>query len=61
MMEKEDFIIEVARLISRRDMTIAEFYEALGVDLDNYREGSADDVVTKLAGIFTGWENPREG
>lgn len=60
-MEDKDFIVEIARLISRRNMTIAEFYEALGVDLDNYREGSADDVVAQLAGIFTGWENPREG
>lgn len=52
---EDDFLIDVARLISHRGMTIAEFYEALGVDLENYR-ADPDHIVSELAGIFKGWE-----
>ena len=58
MEDRDELILEVARTIWRREITIAEFYEALGVDLDDVAHGDPYDVVTELAGIFKGWQNP---
>ncbi len=52
---KEDILVSVARLIADRDITIAEFYEALGCDLEAQRI-NADQQISELEGIFKGWE-----
>lgn len=54
MNTEDDFLIDVARLIATRGMSIDEFYTALGVDLDNHRCDAAD-VLAELSGIFKGW------
>ena len=58
MEDRDEILLEVARLIWRREITIAEFYSVLGVDLDDVSHSDPGDVVTELAGIFTGWKNP---
>jgi len=45
-------------MIWRRKITIGEFYEALGVDLDDLQHSNTDDVVTELSGMFKAWHNP---
>jgi hypothetical protein len=55
MNDNHEFLVDVAKLIARHDMTIAEFYSELGVDLENYRVDAGHEVA-KLAGIFTGWQ-----
>ena len=57
-MDREEIIIEVARLMWRKDLSIAEVYEAMGVDLENLEKSDPSDVVGLLAGVFTGWKNP---
>lgn len=52
--KSEDFLVSVARLIAQHDMTIAEFYEAIGCDLDSHRV-DAGHQISELAGIFKGW------
>lgn len=56
--ERDEILLEVARLIWRREITIGDFYEALGVDLDDLQHSDTSDVVTELSGIFKGWQNP---
>jgi hypothetical protein len=56
--DRDEILLEVARLIWRRKITIAEFYEVLGVDLDDVQHSNPSNVVTELAGIFKGWHNP---
>jgi len=56
--DREEIIVEVARMMWRKELSIAEFYEALGIDLDNLPDSEPGDVVGMLAGIFTGWKNP---
>lgn len=55
----EDFLVSVARLIAERDMTIADFYEAIGCDLDNHRV-DAGHQISEIAGIFKGWDTTSE-
>lgn len=55
--EREEIILEVARMIWRREITIGDFFEALGVDLDDLQHSDPSDVVTELSGIFKGWQN----
>lgn len=55
--DRDDILLEVARLIWRKGMSISDFYSVLGVDLEAYR-CDADHVVDELAGIFKGWTNP---
>jgi len=55
MGKSNEFLVDVARLISSRDMTIYEFYEALGCDLSSHRI-DADIQISELSGIFKGWE-----
>lgn len=45
-------------MIWRREITIGEFYEALGVDLDDLQRSNTADVVTELSGMFKAWHNP---
>ena len=61
MSERDDFILDVARFIWKREITIGEFYEKLGVELDEHRV-DAGDVVTEISGIFQGWKtSPDDG
>ncbi|UXU76343.1 MULTISPECIES: hypothetical protein [unclassified Paracoccus (in: a-proteobacteria)] len=56
--EREEILLDVARMIWQRGITIADFYQALGVDLDDLQHSDPNDVVTELSGIFIGWQNP---
>ncbi len=56
--DREEVIVEVARLMWRKEMSIGEFYELIGVDLENIENSDPADVVSLLAGVFTGWKNP---
>jgi len=56
--DREEVIIEVARLMWRKELSIAEFYECLGIDIDDLAQSQPNDVVGMFAGIFTGWKNP---
>ena len=58
MEDRDEILLEVARMIWRRKITIGEFYEALGVDLDDLQHSNTDDVVTELSGMFKAWHNP---
>lgn len=58
MEDHDEVLLEVARLIWRREMTIGEFYEALGVDLDDLQHSNTGDIVTELSGMFKAWKNP---
>ncbi len=55
--DRDELVLDVARLIWRKEITIADFYEALGIDLDDVSHSRPEDTVTELAGIFTGWQN----
>ena len=57
--QEEDIVRAVADIIWRNEISIAEFYSALGVDLDNVSHSDTDVPVAKLAGILEGWSNPR--
>lgn len=50
--------LEVARMIWQREITIGDFYEVMGIDLDDLAHSDPNDVVTELSGIFKGWHNP---
>jgi hypothetical protein len=56
--DHDEIILKVARIIQQHEMTISEFYEALGVDLVNLEHSNTSDFVMELSGIFKGWENP---
>lgn len=56
--DREEIILEIARLMWRRGLSIGEFYECVGIDIENVDKSDPTDVVTLLAGIFTGWKNP---
>jgi len=56
--DREEVIVEVARMMWRYELSIAEFYECLGIDIDDVSKSEPNDVVGMLAGIFTGWKNP---
>ena len=56
--DREQIIVEVARLMWRHELSIAEFYECMGIDIDDVSKSDPNDVVGMLAGIFTGWKNP---
>jgi len=56
--DRERVIIEIARLMWREELTIAEFYAVLGIDLDDLDQSDPSDVVSLIAGVFTGWKNP---
>ncbi|PHR62555.1 MAG: hypothetical protein COA47_03145 [Robiginitomaculum sp.] len=58
MKKHDEVLLEVARLIWRQEMTIGEFYKILGIDLDDIGHSDPNDVVTELAGLFKGWNNP---
>ena len=55
---QEEVILEMARLMWRKGLSISEFYQCLGVDLKNLEKSDPTDVVSLLAGVFTGWKNP---
>ncbi len=48
--------MDVAKLIISHDITINQFYKALGIDLDDVHHSDPDRVVTYLAGVFAGME-----
>lgn len=52
---QNDILLAVAKVIWQYEISIAEFYEHLGVDLENYRVDGEREVA-QLAGIMTGWE-----
>ena len=56
--ERDELILDVARLIWRKEITINDFYQAMGIDLDDLQHSDPGDVVTELAGIFKGWNSP---
>lgn len=58
--KREAVLLEVARLVWKQDITIADFYATLGANLE---EGKldCDQEVSMLAGILTGWKNRPEG
>lgn len=56
--DREEIIVEIARMMWRKELSIAEFYAVMGIDLDDLGESDPADVVGMLAGIFTGWKNP---
>ena len=58
--DREAVLIEIARLMWRNEMSIAELYETLGVDLEDLDKSDPTDVVSLLAGVFTGWKHPPE-
>ena len=58
MEDRDEILLEVARMIWRREITIGDFYEASGVDLDDLQHSNTADVVTELSSIFKGWHNP---
>lgn len=60
MPDGDDLIFDVARLIWRREITVGEFYQALGVDLETISARNVDDVMSRLSGIFDGWNNTPE-
>lgn len=53
-----DIVMDMARYIWRKGITIGEFYEALGVQLDALTARGSEDVTARLSGIFDGWKNP---
>lgn len=51
--DREKILLAVARLIWKEEITVGQFYEAIGVDF-----GDADPYPTsQLSGIFTGWNH----
>jgi hypothetical protein len=57
--ERSDIILAVAKLLWKYEISIAELYEILGVDLENYRV-DADYEIAELAGILKGWQTGPE-
>lgn len=57
-LDREEIILEMARMMWRKGMSIADFYEAMGINLENLDESDPTDVVSLIAGVFTGWKNP---
>jgi len=56
--DREGMLVEIARLMWRNELSIADFYETLGIDLEDPAKSDPADVVAMFAGIFTGWKNP---
>ncbi|WP_165775631.1 hypothetical protein [Paramylibacter kogurei] len=52
----ERILLDVAKLIRDHNITIGEFYTAIGCEFENVAD-MASDEVSKLAGIFIGWQN----
>lgn len=55
---ENDTLLAVAKLIFESEMTINEFYEVLGINLEDVGRSDPHEKVTRLAGIFDGWNNP---
>ena len=51
----DDILLGVAKLLWKYEISIAELYECLGVDLKEYRV-DADQQIAELAGILKGWQ-----
>jgi hypothetical protein len=51
---REDVLLAVAKLIWKYEITIADLYTTLGVDLDNYRVDASQEV-SEISGILKGW------
>ena len=60
MMDREKVLLDIARIIWRRGITINEFYSTLGMDMDDFAHSDPTETVSELAGIITGWHNPPE-
>ncbi len=54
--KRQEILLDVARLIWKHETTIGEFYKALGANLEDNRL-DADNEVSVLSGIMTGWKN----
>lgn len=59
MSDKDELLVAVAKIIVENEMSINEFYNKLGIDLDDLERSEPDNEVALLAGILTGWENPQ--
>ena len=60
-MKKTDAILlDVARLIWQREISINDFYSSLGINLDDLSMSMPDGEIATLAGILTGWQNSPE-
>ncbi|CUH76367.1 hypothetical protein TRM7557_00864 [Tritonibacter multivorans] len=57
--KREAVLLDVARLVWKHDITIADFYGMMGADLEEGKLES-DQEVSMLAGILTGWKNRPE-
>ena len=56
--ERDDILMAVAKLVWKYEITIADLYSTLGVDIDNYRVDATQEI-SELAGILKGWStNP---
>lgn len=56
--DRDQLLIEIARIVWKQGISINDLYVALGIDLDDISHSDPGDVIAKLAGIFTGWQNP---
>lgn len=52
--DSDKILLAVARLIWKEEITLGQFYEAVGVDFGYARS----EVTSELSGILTGWSNP---
>ena len=57
-LDREEIILEMARLMWRKGMSITEFYDTMGINIENLEESDPAGVVSLIAGVFTGWKNP---
>jgi hypothetical protein len=57
--DDDEIILEIARLIWRKGISIADLYTVLGFDLDNYNCDPETTIAT-ISGIITGWNNNPE-
>lgn len=58
--KREAILLDIARLVWKHDVTIAELYTMLGADLEGGKL-ECDQEVAMLAGILTGWKHRPEG
>ncbi len=58
--KREAILLDVARLVWKHDVTIADLYNMLGGDLEAGKL-ECDQEVAMLAGILTGWKHRPEG
>lgn len=55
---RDDIILAMAKLIWEKEITIQEFYNAMGIDIDDVGHSDPGMEISEIAGILTGWKNP---